>query len=372
MGGLRNMVASAAVVAVTLGAAAGIVSAQSAVVPGGVVSLRGTPHIWVADNDGVLHWAGDTRALAGRDVKWSTQREVDLGELTQMRRGSPWLSSGLLKIADPIYLVKWESNQAAPTLLHIQSIKDVELFGINGDNYGEFVVDPAKWDAKFGISSTMLPRGVMASATGPAPATATPTATPLPALGTYSDTLRLNRNPRLQADGELFFSVPTDWTEGYDFADARQANIEPMASTNRLGGWRATPSDKPSPIYVYIGATNLDWHKDARTPEDFARKAAAHYCRVSTGGQCTQVSSSTVVAFAGQSALRFETRSVIEYTGTDGNGQPVGRRHEWSAYHYFFIRGNWAYEFRVFGETPETFATRAQPVVDVLAGTRFF
>ena len=40
MGGLRNMVASAAVVAVTLGAAAGIVSAQSAVVPGGVVSLR--------------------------------------------------------------------------------------------------------------------------------------------------------------------------------------------------------------------------------------------------------------------------------------------------------------------------------------------
>jgi len=78
------------------------------------------------------------------------------------------------------------------------------------------------------------------------------------------------------------------------------------------------------------------------------------------------------VTLAGQSALRFETRSVIEYTGTDGNGQPVGRRHEWSAYHYFFIRGNWGYEFRVFGETPETFATRAQPVINVLSGTRFF
>ena len=371
MGGFRNMVASAAVVAVTLGAASGMVSAQAAVAPGGVISLRGTPHIWVADNDGVLHWAGDTRALAGRDVKWSTQREVDLGELTQLRRGSPWLSSGLLKIADPIYLVKWESNQTAPTLLHIQSIKDVELFGINGDNYGEFVVDPGAWDAKFGVTSTALPRGVMASATGPVAPTPTATATPIPALAVFSDALRLNRNPRFQPDGEVYASVPAEWTEGFDFADSRQANVDLMASTERLRGWRATATDLPSPVYAIVGATNLDFHKDARTADALARKAIANYCRTSVGGQCTQVSSGQLVSMAGQSALRYESRSVIEYTGTDGNGQLVTRRHEWSAYHYFFIRGNWGYEFRVFGESPETFATRAQPVVAVLDTTRF-
>lgn len=372
MAGMRGMIVAAATVGAVLASVVGMATAQSAVVPGGVISLRGTPHIWVADNDGVLHWAGDTRALAGRDVKWSTQREVDLGELAQMRRGSPWLSSGLLKIADPIYLVKWESNQAAPTLLHIQSIKDVELFGINGDNYGEFVTDPGAWDARFGITSTSLPRGVMASATGPVGPTPTPTATPLPALAIFSDALRLNRNPRFQADGDLYVTVPSAWTEGFDFADSRDANVEMMFAGERLRAWRATATDLPSPVYALIAATTLDYHKEVRTADAFVVKALANYCRTSVNGQCTQKSDAQVVTFAGQTVLRHETRSVIEYTGTDGNGQPVGRRREWSAYHYFFIRGNWAYEFRVFGESPETFASRAQPVVDVLAATRFF
>lgn len=47
----------------------------------------------------------------------------------------------MLKDGDPIYLVKWESDWAQPQLLHIQSIADVELFGINGRNYGHFVLN---------------------------------------------------------------------------------------------------------------------------------------------------------------------------------------------------------------------------------------
>ena len=27
---------------------------------------KGTPHLWFADEHGVLHWGGDTRALAGQ------------------------------------------------------------------------------------------------------------------------------------------------------------------------------------------------------------------------------------------------------------------------------------------------------------------
>ena len=53
-----------------------------------------------------------------------------------MQRGDPWLSSGLPKIGEPIYLSKWEDSDPAPTLLHIQSIADVELFvdGIRVNN----------------------------------------------------------------------------------------------------------------------------------------------------------------------------------------------------------------------------------------------
>ena len=368
MRAFRNVVALAAVVVATLGAAVSLASAQSAVARGGVVALKGTPHMWVADDEGVLHWAGDTRALSGRFVDWGNRREVDVAELGQLRRGSPWLSSGLLKVGDPIYLVKWETSAGAPTLFHIQSIKDVELFGINGDNYGALVTDPGAWDAKFGIASAGLPRGVLDSATGPA---AAPTATPLSAPAAFSEALRLNRNPRFQADGEVYVTAPSEWVEGFDFADARAANVDLMASTERLRGWRTTAADLPSPVYALIGATNLDYHKDARTVVDLARKALTNYCRTSTGGACTQTSAGQVVAFAGQSAWRIETRSRIEYTGTDGSNL-VTRLHEWSAYHYFFIRGNWGYEFRVFGETPETIATRAQPVINVLTGTRFF
>src|SRR5262245_53623475 len=103
--------------------------------PGTVVALGGTPHIWLADTQGQLHWGGDTRALAGQYVNWGSRTEVSLDQLKTLPVGDPWLSAGLLKMGDPIYLVKWESSESAPTLLHIQSIADVELFGINGSNY---------------------------------------------------------------------------------------------------------------------------------------------------------------------------------------------------------------------------------------------
>jgi hypothetical protein len=38
---------------------------------GAVLRLAGTPHLWVADEQGVLHWAGDTRALSGKVIDWS-------------------------------------------------------------------------------------------------------------------------------------------------------------------------------------------------------------------------------------------------------------------------------------------------------------
>lgn len=128
---------------------------------GMVVSLQGTPHLWIADEHGVLHWGGDTRALAGKHIAWSNRVKVNLVGLLTLPIGDPWLSAGLLKSGDPIYLVKWESEWAVPKLLHIQSIADVELFGINGSNYGNFVLDQGTWEARYGIPADGLERGTL-------------------------------------------------------------------------------------------------------------------------------------------------------------------------------------------------------------------
>ena len=93
-------------------AAAPAARAQGTFAHGTVVALRGTPHLWVADRQGVLHWAGDTRALADKYVRWGRESrvEVTLEQLRRLTRGDPWLSAGLLKDGDPIYLVKWETR----------------------------------------------------------------------------------------------------------------------------------------------------------------------------------------------------------------------------------------------------------------------
>ncbi len=153
--------------------------------PGGhpaVVSLAGSPHLWFSDHAGQLHWAGDTRALAGREIPWSNRIEVSRSELCALpadRLGNPWLSAGLLKQGDPIYLVKWETDWAQPQLLHIRSLRDVEALGINERNYGDLVYDVPTWEARYGFSVAALERGVMVPVCAPPPTpTPTPTATP--------------------------------------------------------------------------------------------------------------------------------------------------------------------------------------------------
>ena len=146
---------------------------QFTVTDGMVVGVQNTPHLFIGDGGGVLHWAGDTRALANVNVVWSNRRDVSVDTMKGMNRGDPYLSSGLVKSGDPIYLSKWETNANQPTLLHIQSIQDVELFGINASNYGKFVMSQADWEAKYGFKVDSLQKGELASAV----ATPTPTAT---------------------------------------------------------------------------------------------------------------------------------------------------------------------------------------------------
>ncbi|MDE2992810.1 MAG: hypothetical protein OXU67_02910 [Chloroflexota bacterium] len=157
----------ALVVASLLIGGAAPVQAQGSFAHGAVVALQGTPHLWFADEQGLLHWGGDTRALAGKHIDWGNRVEVSLDQLRTLPVGDPWLSAGLLKDGDPIYLVKWETEWPLPQLLHIQTIGDVELFGINGSNYGNFVMGAPAWEARYGISVAGLQRGTLATTIAP-------------------------------------------------------------------------------------------------------------------------------------------------------------------------------------------------------------
>ena len=117
-------------------------------------------------SEGTLHWAGDTRALADRFVDWGARQELSATEIASLPKGDPWLSAGLVKLGTPIYLAKWEATEASPQLLHIQAIEDVALFGINGSNYGTFVMEEDAWKARFGFEAASLKTAELPSATG--------------------------------------------------------------------------------------------------------------------------------------------------------------------------------------------------------------
>jgi hypothetical protein len=139
-------------------------AAQIALPRGAIVGLHGTPHLWIADERGVVHWAGDTRALAGRVADWGTRADLTLQQLRTLPLGDPWLSAGLLKDGDPIYLVKWEADWPAPRLQRVQSLADLELFGIDGANYADLVLDRLAWEAQHGIAASELAREELAPA----------------------------------------------------------------------------------------------------------------------------------------------------------------------------------------------------------------
>ena len=159
--------------------------------------LRGTPHLWVQGapqrlggagsrpcwQSNSYHWLGDTRAVTeverrGGRIDWNSIEEITIEYLQSLPTdpgmytgrnpkmvGDPALSLGLVKIGAPIYLAKWETDWDFPKLLHIRSIDDVRLFGINERNYGRFVVDWRFWQESTGFKAAELERGTLPRAT---------------------------------------------------------------------------------------------------------------------------------------------------------------------------------------------------------------
>jgi hypothetical protein len=94
---------------------------------------------------------------------------VTLEQLRALPRGAPWLSAGLLKLGDEIYLARWDTWEPAPRLLHVPSIQDLELFGVDAGNYSRYVLGQEAWEQQFGFGVDGLRRGVLPRTDGTAP-----------------------------------------------------------------------------------------------------------------------------------------------------------------------------------------------------------
>lgn len=138
---------------------------------GAVVALKGTPHQWVADERGTLHWAADTRVLAGRTVNTANRTEVTAEQLATLPRGEPWLGAPLVKLGDPIYVPTWAAGATQPSLLHVQSPADLLLFGLEGPTFDRMVLGQSAWEQRQGMQVASLTRGELpAAAPGGRPA----------------------------------------------------------------------------------------------------------------------------------------------------------------------------------------------------------
>jgi hypothetical protein len=211
------------------------------------VGVAGTPHRFVADAAGVLHWAGDTRALGDHVVDWTSQVDVSPPQLRDLPRGDPWLSAGLLRDGDAIALVKWETDAPRPALLRIRSIDDVELFGITGDNYGRLVLDRQAWERRFGMRVDDLARGELdpvvvtpPSPTPPppgVPAPPGPAGTPGGATrpGAFSDRFAGRDGAALTAHDAAWTTDGGDWLVAGGAARMRTAGTNGAATVD-VGG----------------------------------------------------------------------------------------------------------------------------------------
>jgi hypothetical protein len=139
-----------------VGAPALAAPAPVEIVPKQIVIVLGTPNMWVADSQGVIHFVGDPRALAVRPVDWQTGIGLPLDLVATLPRGDPWLSAAFVKIGNEIYLpqVDPSTNATGLTLRRITTPSDLSLLGVDADNYGEYVLEAPAWEHRYGMSLT--------------------------------------------------------------------------------------------------------------------------------------------------------------------------------------------------------------------------
>ena len=372
--------------------------------PGEVVTLLGSrPELWIADEDGALHFASDTRALAGRSVDWSFRLQVSVAQLRGLPQGDPWLSTAMVASGDTIFQPRWDTLAATPTLYRLQAASDLPLYGISAENYTTYVLPAAEWEQRYGFRISALPQqpaaplvdAPPAPAATPTPAPpAAPTATPAVAATTSPAPVAptatrasaattptgltpvpttppgtLTRAPVLGPTGDVNFSLPAghDWRDASDaVAPLSQLSPTGMLQGERiLGIWRRTYDDGPY-VYLQFDAVDLNFHPEVKTVTDLATLKMGFLRRDS---ETSQVGSLRGMTAGGQPAEQADSVWGRRFPGGPGQrGQPSASdidryvtQHKpddpvsellWSERDVFVLRGNWGYVFRLYSTGP--------------------
>jgi hypothetical protein len=129
---------------------------------------------------------GDPQALQGRRVDWGSRVEVVPEQLAALPLGEPWLSAGMVELERAVYVPTAQGSAPEPVLLRVQSIADLQLFGVNAQNYGAVVLAPLQWEQRYPFRLDRLSRGNLPHAVSggvplpPAPPAVAPPAPPVP------------------------------------------------------------------------------------------------------------------------------------------------------------------------------------------------
>jgi len=351
-------------------------SAATSFTAGEVVDVTGTPFLWVADEQGVVHLVGDTRALASHPVNWSVQTNLTLDQLQQASRGDPWLSAALVKIGDAIYLPKWETNASAPTLYHVQSPNDLALMGITAQNYGSLVLSQADWERQYGFSVDSLQRAELSPITA---ATSTTGATTSASTAASMSTATLGHLPVLGPTGDVSLSPPDNrgWEEAMNvpgLADLMPMGTLPGEAT--IGSWRVLPFPDGAFVYLRVDAIDLSYHPDVKTVADLATLKTGVLSRDANSFQSSGAQDAT---YGGVAAKVVDSYAVREFpdgaviTDIAGEASPdsLFTELDWTMRDVYLIRGNWGYDIRLASIDPTLFQSRVQDFSQALSSLLF-
>ncbi|MAG37656.1 MAG: hypothetical protein CL878_15585 [Dehalococcoidia bacterium] len=242
---------------------------------GDLVAFSGTPHLYVVSG-GYIRWLADTRAAAQQAINWGQRHDVTISQLETWQAtgllGDPFLSFPLVRedpppagvACCPMHLVKQETDDPQPRLFWIKNLRDVELFGITTQNYGQFVAEVPQFRAQHGHEVSALARAdleplttttatsvVSAAAAAPTPA----------AVADAADVGHLGSFPPKPHE-HLGFTLPPGWET---FTGARAW---------RLSGQTLVTSLYPRNITAILWVTALpggDYPNE--TPKGMIRKA---------------------------------------------------------------------------------------------------
>jgi len=142
--------------------------------PAEVVGLSGTSNLYVADAQGVIHFAGDPSALAGKALDWNARADITPDQVAALPLGAPYLSMSLVQIGADIYLPQPNPAFSAmgPMLFRVQSPQDLSMLGITPANYGQYVLDLGTWQQRYHLSLEQVQFGGDFALVPPPPAPA--------------------------------------------------------------------------------------------------------------------------------------------------------------------------------------------------------